>query len=113
MTGYRLLYLTVPDRESGRALARRMVEEKLAACAHLFPAGVSFYRWEGEMMAEPEHIVIAKTTADLASTAIDRIAEWHAYDIPCVLSLPIEGGYGPFLKWIDDETGRDSSLRSE
>jgi len=105
MGGYRLLYLTVPDPASGRALARRMVEEKLAACAHLLPAGESFYRWEGKLMAEPEHILIAKTTADLAQTAIEKIAEWHEYEIPCVLSLPIEGGHLPFLRWVDEETG--------
>ena len=106
MPGYRLLYLTVPDQASGRVLARRMVEEKLAACAHLFPAGESFFEWEGKLMAEPEHIVIAKTTADLVETAIDKIAEWHSYEIPCVLSMPIEGGYQPFLKWIDGQTAR-------
>jgi len=105
MSAYRLLYLTVPDPASGRVLARRMVEEKLAACAHLFPAGESFYEWEGKLMAEPEHIIIAKTRADLVETAIDKIAEWHSYEIPCVLSLPIEGGHQPFLKWIDGQTG--------
>jgi periplasmic divalent cation tolerance protein len=82
-----------------------MVEEKLAACAHLLPAGESFYRWEGKLMTEPEHILIAKTTAEMASAAIARVAEWHDYEIPCVLSLPIEGGHLPFLRWIDQESG--------
>lgn len=109
MSPYRLLYLTVSDQASGRMLARRMVEEKLAACAHLFPAGESFYEWEGELMAEPEHIIIAKTRADLAQAAIDKIAEWHAYEIPCVLSLPVEGGHAPFLEWIDGQTGRPAA----
>lgn len=103
MRDYRLLYLTVPDQASGRALARRMVEEKLAACAHLLPSGESFYHWEGKLMEEAEHILIAKTTADLAQTAIERIAEWHEYEIPCVLSLPIEDGHGPFLRWIKEQ----------
>ncbi len=105
MGGHRLLYLTVPDQASGRALARRLVEEKLVACAHLFPAGESFYVWDGKLMAEPEHILIAKTREDLAQTAIDRVAEWHSYEIPCVLSLPIEQGHPPFLQWIDEQTG--------
>jgi len=105
MSTYRLLYLAVPDQASGRALARRMVEERLAACAHLFPAGESFYCWDGKLMAEPEHIIIAKTRADLAQAAIDKIAKWHSYEIPCVLSLPIEEGHQPFLKWIDGQTG--------
>ena len=104
MTGYRLLYFTVADQGSGRRLAKRLVEEKLAACAHLFPAGESFYRWEGKLMEETEMVVVAKTRSDLARTAIDRIAEWHDYEIPCVFSLPIEEGHQPFLKWISAQT---------
>jgi periplasmic divalent cation tolerance protein len=105
MTEYRLLYLTVSNSEAGRALARRMVEERLAACAHLLPAGQSFYRWQGKLMEEAEQIVIAKTCADIADQAIARIAEWHEYEVPCVLALPIEAGHQPFLRWIDGEVG--------
>ena len=104
MEEYRLLYLTVPGEAEGRDIATRLVEEGLAACAHLFPAGRSFYRWEGKLMEESEMVVIAKTRSDLARIAIDRIAEWHSYDVPCVLALPIEAGHQPFLKWISAET---------
>lgn len=107
MTDYRLLYLTVPDPEAGRTLARRMVEERLAACAHLLPAGQSFYRWEGKLMEEAELVIIAKTRADIAEQAIARIAEWHEYEVPCILALPIEEGHQPFLKWIDGEIGSE------
>jgi len=105
MTDYRLLYLTVPDAETGRALARRMVEDRLAACAHLFPAGESFYRWGGKLMEEAELVIVAKTRADLAEEAIARIAEWHEYEVPCVLALPIDAGHSPFLRWVDGEVG--------
>ena len=104
MDGYRLLYLTVPTEAEGRELARRMVEEKLVACAHLFPAGFSVYRWEGKVMEESEMVLIAKTRSDLVIEAIDRIAKWHSYDVPCVLALPIEAGNESFLKWISAET---------
>jgi periplasmic divalent cation tolerance protein len=97
------LYLTVPNAEAGRTLARRMVEERLVACAHLLAAGQSFYRWEGKLMEEAEQVIVAKTTAEAAETAIARIAEWHEYEVPCVLSLPIVEGHQPFLRWIDDE----------
>jgi len=104
MTEYRLLYLTVPNAEAGRILARRMVEERLAACAHLFPAGQSVYRWEGELMEEAELVIVAKTRADLAEQAIATIAEWHEYEVPCVLSLPIDAGHPPFLAWVSGNT---------
>ncbi len=104
MDDYRLLYVTVPTEAEGSALARRLVEENLAACAHLFPAGRSFYRWEGKVMEESEMVIIAKTRSDLAAEAIDRIAEWHSYDVACVLALPIVAGNEMFLTWISAET---------
>ena len=104
MEAYRLLYVTVPDDAVGRTLARRMVEERLAACVHLLPAGESFFHWDDELVEEAERVLIAKTRADLAEYAIERIASWHSYEVPCVLALPIEAGHGPFLKWISAET---------
>jgi periplasmic divalent cation tolerance protein len=80
-----------------------MVEERLVACAHLLAEGESFYRWEGKLMEEAEWVVIAKTRADLVETAIARIAEWHDYEVPCILSLSIEEGHQPFLRWVDGE----------
>lgn len=105
MPSHRILYLTVPSAEAGRTLARRMVEERLVACAHLLPAGQSFFYWDGKLMEEAEAAIVAKTTADIADQAIAKIAEWHEYEVPCILSLPIDAGYQPFLRWIDGEVG--------
>jgi len=99
-----MLYLTVADREKGRALARRIVEARLAACAHLFPAGESFYWWQNELTESAEAVIVAKTRGDLVGIAIETIASWHEYEVPCILSLPIEAGHQPFLKWISQET---------
>ena len=104
MVPYRLLYVTVANEASGRDLARRLVEKRLAACVHLLPPGRSFYWWKDELVESGEMALLAKTRADLAQTAIDTIAQWHDYDCPCVLSLPIEEGYPPFLRWISEET---------
>jgi periplasmic divalent cation tolerance protein len=104
MVPYRLLYITVADDAAGRALARRLVEERLAACTHLLPAGRSFYWWEGDLVESAELVLIAKTRADLTQTAIETIAGWHDYDCPCILSLPIDDGHPPFLAWISDQT---------
>jgi len=107
MTAYRILYLTVANQQAGLALARWLVAERLAACAHLLPAGRSCYWWEGELVEQDEIVVIAKTRAELVATAIEKIAERHDYDCPCILSLPIDQGFGPFLTWISQQTAAD------
>ena len=104
MVDYRLLYLTVADAAAGRDLARRLVEQRLAACAHLLPAGQSFYWWEGDLVEQSEQVVLVKTTAELAARAIEQVAAWHDYQCPCVLSLAIDDGHGPFLAWISEQT---------
>jgi periplasmic divalent cation tolerance protein len=104
MNSFRLLYITVADHASGRALASWLVNERLAACAHLTAVGQSFFWWEGEVQEQTEMVVIAKTRSDLVEQAIAEIAARHAYDCPCILSLKIEEGFIPFLEWINQET---------
>ena len=33
----------------------------------------------------------------------DRIVRLHPYDVPEVLALPVVGGHGPYLRWVEDE----------
>ncbi|MEE8349200.1 MAG: divalent cation tolerance protein CutA [Acidobacteriota bacterium] len=35
---------------------------------------------------------------------IERIKELHPYELPEVITLPIEGGHPPYLEWIVSET---------
>ena len=41
---------------------------------------------------------------DLVERITERVVEIHSYECPCVVSVPITGGYSPFLEWIDVET---------
>ncbi|MBT8487207.1 MAG: divalent-cation tolerance protein CutA, partial [Gemmatimonadetes bacterium] len=53
---------TAPDAEVAEALATRVVDERLAACANIVPGITSIYRWEGEVQRDAEVLVILKTT---------------------------------------------------
>lgn len=100
---YRLIYVTMPDDRSARQMAKSIVIERLAACANLIPGADSFYWWEGVVQEEKESVVMFKTTEDKQTDLIDRIRALHPYDTPCIICLPINDGYGPFLEWIDQE----------
>lgn len=96
---------TLPDEAAARALARRLVEERLIACANVVPAVTSIYRWEGEVRDEAEVLVVMKTTRDRMPEVESRIAELHPYDVPEVLGLPSSGGSRPYLDWVTAEVG--------
>ena len=43
-------------------LARRVVQERLAACGNVIPGVTSVYRWDGEIQEDAEALVLFKTT---------------------------------------------------
>ncbi len=100
---YSLLYVTVGSYDDALDLARTLVSERLIACANVIDGARSIYRWDGETREETEAIMVAKTTKELLTRAIDRVVELHAYECPCAVSMPIEEGYTPFLNWVGEE----------
>lgn len=102
------VFVTAPDREVALSLARQVVEERLAACANVMPNVTSVFRWEDSMREEPEVLLIFKTGAERVEALIERISDLHPYDVPEVLALPVEAGYGPYLEWVRDSTGTES-----
>jgi len=95
--------VTVPDAATGEALGRALVGERLAACVNVVPGVVSVYRWEGSIQRDSEALLILKTTAAGVEALSDGIVRLHPYDVPEVLALPVVGGHGPYLRWVEDE----------
>ncbi len=103
-TSHCLVYVTAGDAGEARSIGRAMVEARLAACANLFPAMIPIFRWEGEVREGSESVLILKTTENRAEELVAAVKEMHSYDCPCVVILPISGGYTAFLDWISNET---------
>ncbi len=99
----RLLYITAGDAEEAASIGRRLVEERLVACANVIDGMRSLYWWDGAVEEGREAILIVKTWAALVAAATQRIVELHSYDCACVLELPVEGGNPPFLEWVAQE----------
>lgn len=102
-TEVRTVLVTVPDAAAGEALGRALVEERLAACANVLPGVASVYRWQGEVRRDDEALVILKTTAEGLENLRERVVALHPYEVPEVLALPVVGGHGPYLRWVEEE----------
>jgi periplasmic divalent cation tolerance protein len=103
-TDARLVVMTAPDRATAESLAKSVVGERLAACASLVPGLTSLFWWEGRVQRADEVLLLLKTQADRVPALIARAAELHPYDVPEVLALPVDAGFGPYLEWVRVES---------
>jgi periplasmic divalent cation tolerance protein len=104
MTDAMLVLTTLPNSDAAAELAKKVVGEKLAACANIMPAVRSIYRWQGKVQDENEVLVLLKTRQARFGSLKDRILELHPYDVPEVIAIPVEQGHGAYLDWIASET---------
>jgi periplasmic divalent cation tolerance protein len=104
MTDARVVLMTAPDRATAEALAQRVVEERLAACASVVPGVTSIFRWEGRVQRSEEVLLVVKTEADRVPELIARANELHPYDVPEVLALSVESGLPAYLDWVRAES---------
>jgi periplasmic divalent cation tolerance protein len=82
----RIAKITTTFGKRGEAdeILRRLIEERLAACAHLERVSSS-YNWNGVERSDDEWRVTFKTTIEMRDQALDRLEELHSYDVPMIL----------------------------
>ncbi len=99
-----IIYAVFPTAGEAHDVCRRLLSERLIACANRLPMVISHFRWEGEIEAKEEHPVIFKTSAAKADAAMKRIAALHRYEVPAIVRLSNESAYQPFADWVASET---------
>ena len=95
-----LCLCSCPDAASARAIAEALVCERLAACVNRLPGMRSTYRWQGTVATDNEELLLIKTTAGCFKTLQARLLELHPYELPELVALPLEQGYGAYLDWV-------------
>lgn len=97
-----VVLVTAPVAEAA-GLARKLVEEGMAACANIVPAVRSIYRWKGEICDDEESLLVIKTTTAQFAALKARVVQLHPYEVPEVIALPITEGHRPYLDWLKGE----------
>ncbi len=100
---YCLVYITTENNEEARRIGKVLIEEKLAACVNIHPIE-SIYRWKGSIEEDIEATMLVKTRASLVDEIIKRVKKLHSYEVPCIISIPIEKGNPDYLQWIEEST---------
>jgi periplasmic divalent cation tolerance protein len=83
------------------AIARTLVDERLAACVNILPPMTSVYRWQGKVEQDREQQVVIKTGADRVAALQARLRELHPYELPEFLVLDATGSEA-YLAWVGE-----------
>ena len=104
--GVLLALTTVGSREQADAIARTLVEERLAACVNLLAGCSSVYRWQGAIEQADETLLVVKTTRKRWRDFEARLRELHPYELPEILAVAPDAVLPAYASWVIAETRR-------
>lgn len=104
-SGYALVMTACGTRENAREIAKSLVEQRLAACAQIFPIE-SFFHWDGVVQDSAEWMVFCKIKAADYTAIEAAIQALHSFEVPEIIQVAIDGGIASYLAWIDTATQR-------
>ncbi|MGD0497949.1 MAG: divalent-cation tolerance protein CutA [Bryobacteraceae bacterium] len=100
MTDKIVVLSTCAHEEEAEKLARKLVEERLAACVNVIPRMRSYYRWQGAIEAADECLLVIKSSRALFPALVSVLESAHSYEVPEALAIPILDGAAPYLNWL-------------
>jgi len=100
---YGFVYTVLGSLLEAQKIAQICLEQKLVACANIFPPILSMYEWNAQYQKEEEIVLLLKTRKDLFKELCKTIKDHHSYTCPCIVFLPITDAYSPFLSWMDSK----------
>jgi periplasmic divalent cation tolerance protein len=101
--GYSVILVTASSRAEADAIARTLIEAKLAACVTILPVH-SVYTWQNQIHQDDEWQLMIKSKRDRFLELEAKIREVHSYEVPEIIALPIVAGSQPYLQWISQQT---------
>jgi len=97
-----VIMVTARSRRECRKIARKLIDEKLAACVNITQPVQSVYRWEGKVTQDKEFLMFIKTTRELFPEVRTEISLIHSYHTPEIICLPIIDGSRNYLQWLGE-----------
>jgi len=104
--GALLAITTVPDEATAVKISNVLLNERLAACVHVCPAGRSIYRWQGKLEESVEYTLLIKTTEERWPEIEVTLSQHHPYQLPELIGIPLGTGSEPYLRWLTTETAK-------
>lgn len=105
---YYVVLTTFSHVEDAKSLVRRLVTDRLVACGTIVENALSIYEWQGELEETPEVLVLLKTRQEHWDRLRSVVHKLHPYEVPELLTLPVDGGIPAYLEWLTEQTIQES-----
>lgn len=102
MNEHLVILVTATSEVQARRIARRLLQDKLAACVNFVPVE-SMFLWNGDIQEEDEVLMIIKSRSEVFDDLMNTVKSLHSYDTPEIIGMPIVLGSAEYLKWINHE----------
>ena len=98
----RVVLVTAPDVASASALARAIVERRLAACVNRIEGVTSVYRWKQAVEEASEVLLVIKTSAARLPELEAFLSREHPYEVHELVALEPAEVAPAYLAWLLD-----------
>ncbi len=98
------IFWTCKNKQEAKEIIHGLLDQRLIACASIFPEVESIYRWEGKIEEGREVKVILKSLAKHFDPIQNYIKEHCSYEVPEVLQIDVVQGNPHYLAWVSQET---------
>jgi periplasmic divalent cation tolerance protein len=93
---------TVNSLDAAQALARKLLDARLAACVQLDQGVHSLFHWKGQLCEEAEVRLVIKTVPGREAALQAAFAEHHPYELPQFLAVRMHASQG-YGEWVRTE----------
>ena len=98
---YEIVLVTTSDKQEAERIIRRLLDDKLIACANIISPVSSHFHWSGKIEKAEECLVLMKSREDLFEKLAETVKSLHSYEVPEILALPIIDGSKAYLDWLE------------
>ena len=92
--------VTTAGRDEAEAIAQRLLEARLIACANIVGPVSSHFHWSGKTEKAEEYLILMKSRKDLFEKLSESVKALHSYEVPEILALPIVDGSKAYMDWL-------------
>ncbi len=103
----KLYYVTLNTTEEAQKVGRALLEQQLAVCVNWFPITCA-YRWEGEIVEEPEVVLLVKTQTGFQKE-IEKVIQNHISYTNFIAEISPDFVNQAFIVWLNQEVPAQSS----